>query len=279
MDNLDQNELIEGYLNGSLPAAEQKVMEGRLATDPDFGAEVELYRQLHEEFADPKKLALRDMLGDILREPPPPSAKHGWLKGLGIALAILLAGWMGWRWLSPAPVSAPAGQEEIQSAPPPTEPVATPGKPSDPTTPPEKAPERPIAMAEPAAFAPNRNFEDRLGSGVRAVGGPAEMQSPAIGANLTPESGFVKITFRGTAPADANDSRQPLVLKIYDNKPASNQPLFRALPEVRPQDAAGNWAFFSSQRLRLHPGLYYFTLERQSDEELLFVGKFTVGAR
>ncbi len=280
MENLDTNELIEGYLNGSLPTAEQKAMEGRLATDPDFRADVELHRQLHEEFADPKKLALRDLLSDILREPPPPpAAKYGWLKGLSIALAVLLAGWVGWRWISPA--AAPPVQEEIQSAPQPTGPVAIPETRTTPSEPSEKTPDHPIAMADPAAFALNREFEDRLGSGVRATGGSAEMKSPAMNADFAPENGQVKITFRGTAPADADTARYPLALKIYTNRPASSQaPLFRVLPTISNRSAAtGKWAFYAPQTLRLRPGLYYFTIERQAEEDLLFVGKFTVGAR
>ncbi len=280
MENLDTNDLIEQYLDGSLPPAEQQAMEARLATDADFRADVELHRQLHEEFADPKKLELRDMLSDILREPPPP-AKYGWLKGLGIVLAVLLAGWMGWRWISPAPAPAPAEQEEIKSNLPPTEPVATPETRDVPPDPSEKAPQSPIAMADPAAFAPNREFEDRLGSGVRATDGSADMKSPAMGADFALENGQVKITFRGTAPADADTARYPLALKIYTNRPVSSQaPPLRVLPTISNRSAAtGKWAFYAPQTLRLRPGLYYFTLERQSDEEVLFVGKFTVGAR
>lgn len=280
MENLDTNDLIEQYLSGSLPPAEQQAMEGRLAVDPELRADVELHRQLHEEFADPKKLELRDLLSDILREPPPPpAAKQDWLKGLGIVLAVLLIGWLGWRWISPA--AAPPVQEKIQSAPQPTGPVAVPETRDVPPDPSEKAPKSPIAMADPVAFAQNREFEDRLGSGVRATDGSAEMKSPAMGADFAPENGQVKITFRGTAPADADTARYPLALKIYTNRPVSSQasPL-RVLPTISNRSATtGKWAFYASQTLSLRPGLYYFTLERQADEELLFVGKFTVGAR
>ena len=127
-------------------------------------------------------------------------------------------------------------------------------------------------MADPAAFTPNREFEVRLGSTIRGTDGSAEVNSPVSGANFTPENGYVKINFRGTAPANADS----IVLKIYNNQLASQQ--VRALP-TRQNAGNKNGAFSSLQRLRLPPGLYYFTLERQADEELIFVGKFIVEAR
>ncbi len=127
-------------------------------------------------------------------------------------------------------------------------------------------------MANPAAFTPNSEFEARLGSTMRSTDGSAEVKSPVSGANFTPENGFVKINFRGTAPANADS----IVLKIYNNQLAS-QPV-RVLPTH--QNTGNKTADFSSlQRLRLPPGQYYFTLERHADEELIFVGKFRVGAR
>lgn len=281
MENLDKNELIEQYLGGTLPPAEKQALETRMATDPAFRDEVELHRQLHEEFADPQKLQLRDLLGDILREPPPPAPKEagGWLKGLGLVAGVLLAVWLGFRWLSPAPEHAPDAQEE-KSAPPPTIPTAPVQNENTPPKPLESTPERPIAMANRAAFAPNRDFENGISSQIRAIGGPAELQSPAMGAHFTPENGFVKLNFRGTAPADADTAQYPLVLKIYSNKTPPGEALFRLLPTIANRaSAADKWTFSTVQRLRLGQGLYYFTLERRAEEDLIFVGKFTVGTR
>lgn len=279
MDNLDINELIERYLDGSLPPAGQEAVESRLAVDVGFRAEVELHRQLHEELADAQKLQLRDLLGDIVRQTPlsPPAAKPGGLKWLGIMVVAMLALWLGWRWFSPdqerPPV--PAGQEEIKSIPPSATPSVVPPVQNAPSEVSEKAPEHPIAMADPADFAANREFEDRLGS-VRAANGSAEMQSPGMGTNFLPQNGLVKINFRGTAPPNADTTRYPLALNIHSNQPGS-EPLFRVLPTISNRSkATGQWAFSTAQRLRLSPGLYYFTVERQADEDIIFVGKFTV---
>ncbi len=280
MENLDNNERIEQYLRGTLPPEDQQAVETSLATDPAFRAEVELHRQLHAEFADPKKLELRDLLTDVLKNPPPPPpANKNGTKWIGITLTVLLLGGLGWYWLA-SPVkdsTQPARQEEIKSVPPANEPIATQENGNTPTEPVEKTPERPIAQADPAAYTPNRAFESRLGSMIRSSDGAAEMSSPSMGATFKAENGMVKINFRGTAPAEADTAQFPLVLKIYDNRVDLNKSLFRILPAISNRNAAdGQWAFSSVQRLRLRPGLYYYTLERQADEDLIFVGKFRV---
>ena len=280
MENLDTNELIEQYLNGSLSPAEQQVIETRMADNADFRSEVALHRQLHQELADPRKLQLRDLLSDVVQNPipTPPTANNNWLKWLGIIMAILMLLWLGWLWLSlPHGINPmPPVHQEIKPPVPSITPVDSPETHLKPA---EKAPE-PIAMADPAAFATNRDFEARLGSTIRATDGSAEMQSPTLSANFKPQNGLVKINFRGTAPAAADTAQYPLVLKIYGNKSAASKPLFQLLPSiVQPSNGIGRWTFSTSQQLRLRPGLYYFTVERQADEDLIFVGKFTVGAR
>lgn len=247
-----------------------------MATDAEFRAEVELQRQLHKEFADPKKLQLRDLLNDMLKEPPPPN--DGWLKRGGIVLAVLLLGWLGWYWFSAAPEKVkPAIKEEIKSAPTSNEPIAAPENRDIPPAPAEQPKDQLIAQDDPAAYVPNRIFETNLDRMIRASDGAAEVTSPAMGVKLKAENGMVKINFRGFAPADGDTSRFPLVLKIFDNHAAIDKPLYRILPMIgNRNEVDGHWAFSSPQRLRLRPGLYYFTLERQADEDLIFVGKFSV---
>lgn len=275
MENLGDNDLIEQYLDGSLPAAERQAVETRMTKDATFRADVELHRQLHAEFADPQKLRLRTMLSDIVQQPP--AANYGWLKGLGLALLILLALWLGWRWYATSQVGSaiPVGPPQIQSPKTPVEKIDS--LQQAPVQATEKEPS-PIAMADPADFAVNREFEDRLGSTVRSTDGAAEVQLPRMGANFTPLNGLVKINFQGTAPAGTDDASQPLIIKVYTNQVGASQPQLRILPTISNRNkGAEPWKFSASQRLRLRPGLYYFTLERQAEEELIYVGKFTVG--
>lgn len=279
MKNLDNNELIEQYLRGALPPEDLQAVETSLATDPAFRAEVDLHRHLQEEFADPKKLELRDLLTDILKDPPaPPPANNAWVKWAGIALTVLLLGGFGlYRIASSQESTQPATQQEIKAVPPANEPIATQEKGNIPTEPVEKTPERPIAQADPAAYIPNRAFEGRLGSMIRSSDGTTEMSSPAMGATFKAENGLVKINFRGTAPDNGDTAQFPLVLKIYDNQVDFRKSLYRVLPSINNRNASnGTWAFSSAQRLRLKPGLYYYTVERLADEDLIFAGKFRV---
>jgi hypothetical protein len=280
MENLDLNELIERYLDGSLPAEMQQEVETRLATDADFKAEVELHRQLQTELADPKKMQLRDLLQEVVQEPLPAPAKPGWLKLVGTGLAALLVLWALWVWLSPTPtdVPAPVRQEETKPVTPDNQPVAMPPGQNEPPKTDVKEAHPHIAMANPAAFHTNRDFEARLGSQIRDAGGAATVASPATGADFTPKDGFVRIRFRGAANADGDATSYPLHINIYSNEPNPDKPMFLLRPEITDRNA-GSWDFSTMARLRLQPGLYYFTVERQAGDDLIFVGKFTVGAR
>ncbi|MDO8365947.1 MAG: hypothetical protein Q7T20_04055 [Saprospiraceae bacterium] len=276
MDNFDNIDLIDQYLSGSLSPEERQVFEGRMASDEVFRSEVALHRHLLEEFSDPQKLQLRDVLTDILRAPPP-AKKYGWSIGPIVAVLALLLGVLGWYWVSSVPASIqPASQEEIKSVPPINEPIAAPEKGDAPSEPVEKT-SSPIAHADPAAYIANAEFERRLGSMNRASDGMVKMTSPAMGATFKAENGVVKINFRGTAPAEGDTARFPLVLKVYDNKVDFGKSLYRVFPTIMNRNAAdGQWSFETGQRFRLRPGLYYFTVERKFDEDLIFAGKFKV---
>jgi hypothetical protein len=276
MDNLEQNDLIERYLDGTLSPAELEAVEARLATDSAFRTELELHQQLHIEFADPKKLQLRDMLGDILQQEPVPSEAESpnWLKMAGIGLIVLL-GILGIWWMSvptehTTPVSPvqPSQQMPSQQNAPNADTLAKPS---------EKV-QSPIAMADQASFKLNPVFEARLGNGgIRSTDGDqVQMQSPASGTDFTIIKGQVKINFKGIAQADDDPQEFPLQLNIYNNK-SSDTPVAQAAPIItNRKEQVEKWTFSARETLRLSPGQYYYTLERKSDGELLFVGKFSV---
>lgn len=273
MNPLEQNEWIERYLDGTLSPTERADLEARLATDSAFRKELELHQQLHIEFADPKKLQLRDMLGDIMREEPAPNEVEStkWLKIGGIGL-ILILGMLGiWWMLSPTQNATPVSPVLPQQL----ENIA---KPDSITKQPEKVVQGPIAMADKASFKLNPVFEARLGNGgIRSTNGEqVQMQSPALGSDFTITKGQVKINFKGTATADDSQEEFPLQLNIYNNK-SSETPVAQLAPSITNRnESVEKWTFSASETLRLSPGQYYFTLERTLDGELIFVGKFSV---
>lgn len=266
MQPLDEQELIEKYLSGELPGDQTRELEARMANDPSFRARVELERQLQAEFSDPRKLALRDMMADIVQAPPsaPKSGNRWWILGLLIgALAI------GVWYFRPA---QPVQETPSDITPKLPEQKEQPVQQTPPTTP------EPIAKADGQRFRPNQTFESRLGNGgIRSTNGDQmQMQSPVSGTDFTSNKGQVKVNFKGIVQADDDPQEFPLQLNIYHNT-SSDTPVAQAAPIItNRKEQVEEWTFSAIETLRLSPGLYYFTLERKSDGELIFVGKFTV---
>ncbi len=276
MENFDIQERIEQYLSGALSKETKEAVEAQMATDPAFRAEVELHRQLQAEFEDPKKLQLRDLMREITQTPPKPNLFERFKWPL-VVLLILLFGWAGWTWftLTSEPVPNTPKQEIIPPQTPASEPVATQDTPTIAT----EQQERPIAMANPADFAINRAFEDHVGGNLRATNGAAELATPRIGADLKLYNGKVTLFFKGTVGASSDTQRFPLLLKIYTNQPNA-EPVFTLNPNISSESrATSQWAFVLSAKVSMKPGLYYFTIERQEDGDLVYIGKFTVGAK
>jgi hypothetical protein len=143
---------------------------------------------------------------------------------------------------------------------------------------PTNAAPNPIAMADKAAFKPNPVFEARLGNGgIRSTDDTqVKMQSPAKGADFTSINGLVALRFKGTATPDDSEETAPLQLNIYQNRSADT-PVKQLEPRIANRNQqAEKWVFSANESLRLSPGLYYYTIERKADAELIFVGKFTV---
>lgn len=277
MENPDTNDLIEQYLEGSLPLEERRAVEARMAQDAGFRAEVELHRQIQAELADPQKLQLRDIMSDIRRNPPPLAPKWSWWSWGLMAVLALVVLWGLWRWVSPntEPSATPVEQQEIKPSP-------SPGLPSgqDTLAQPTLNKPQPIAMGDRRAFRPNPDFEARLGGGIRSTSADAvEVKRPAMGADFPLKHAQADLYFEGIVGADSDTARFPLVLNLYASQSAQ-VPALQLFPTIgRQQAATGLWQFSARRRARLAPGLYYFTLERQREGALIYVGKFTVGAR
>ncbi len=276
MDNLDNKELIERYLDGTLSEAEREALNTRLAIDDAFRAELELHQQIHAEFADPKKLQLRDMLTDILQQEPTPTEaekpSNGW-KLAGLVLIVLLGAGLIWWMAGQTKNPMPSAPEQPQQ----TAPIQQTGNDPD-TTQSGKTPSNAIAMVDKAAFKANKVFEARLGNGGIRSSDAAEskMTQPAMGANFTAANGQVKINFSGTIPSEADAEELPLQISVYNNL-STDVPVAQFAPQMTNRNQqVEKWTFSSRQMLRLTAGLYYYTLERKSDGELMYVGKFTV---
>lgn len=266
MQPLDEQELIEQYLAGELPGDQTRELEARMAQDPALRARVQVQRQLHAEFSDPGKLALRDMLADIVQENGPAQSTpdyRWWILGI-LAVLLTFGVWRFWP-TSQEPETAPKFTPPVIKAPE-----------QETTLPPAQAPaQEPIAKADGPRFKPNPVFEARLGNGgVRSGdGGEVNFQTPRLNAVLPLQNKSVALSFKGQVSAGDDIQGTPLSIKVYNNQSGS-----KALLELKPGLTANQdkWNFSATQSAKLEPGVYYFTLEWTETEEMIYVGKFRV---
>lgn len=292
MNKEELYDLIERYLDGTLPETEHQEVERRLMTDADFRAEVELHRALHTSLGDAGNLRLRAALDNLLSHPPladdVPTPKpvptltvsFTWRRLTGIAAVLAAIGFFLWLWLAPddettRPISSqPAQNQPIDTLPPDS--ISLPIK---------SNPDKPIAMADPADFAPNPVLEARIGDVLRGDNGVTfELTSPPIAASFQLQNGQVTLPVRGRATGGTIPADQPLELLIYSNRPKdwnNKQPL-ATFPLALTPDGEGIYRLDFRPALRTRPGLYYIVAgQRRPGEDgdghrVLWVGKFVV---
>lgn len=293
-------DLIERYLDGALSAVEQQEVESRIATDPEFRAELELRRALQQHLGDPGEFRLRSALDEILNpalpgdtplsEPPDARPKsRGWPAWAGLVVFLAIVGIISWYWWNgrnstPAGVpvlekpedGAPALPQENKPVPLPPAPTQNPAK--------KDWSKQPIAMANPADFTPNPALDARIG-GVRGDdGADLELVSPASESAFLLHDGRIALTVRGTINIDTIPADQPFRLFIYSNRPKdweNKQALFERTFPLKPVGTAQYEVDFR-QQLSLRPGLYYMLVGQQrapgagTGYRTLWVGKFMV---
>lgn len=293
MDKAELYELIAAYLDDKLPAERRQEVEQRMAADDAFREEVALHRALQEDYGDPARWRLREALTEIMNEPLPPesppsaatpSANNQRWKILAMLAAVLLAGFAIWQWSRPTAPATPPSTPPPPTTEWPTPPVQeAPAQQAAPTVPtPQKqgnsqqnkpAPPKinaPIAQVDPADFLPNAEMEDMIVSNIRSEGLEVKISSPANGADFRLDKhGEALIKFAGKMEAEPDAG---LVLVIYSTKAVNNPDT--TLPLDLKKTADG-WAFEIRKGLKLKPGLYYFTVEKEG--EAAYTGKFTVG--
>lgn len=277
MEQQDLHEQIEAYLSGTLPPEERQAWQRRLSEDAELRREVELHRQLQQDY-DGGRLQLRANLREIMNEPLPPDTppvsggnrRWGWWTGLiGCLLVAALAVWFFQKTAPAVPETPPA---ETPVAPPASAPEKAPSVP-DSAVP---KPARPIAAADPARFKPNPGMEAFVNGGVRSSGIEINITRPANGKRFMPdEKGAFTVRFSGTGNWPADKRPKGFSLLFFDNLDA-NRPLL-TVPIQAQKDIVESLTFDMRQPLKFPPGLYYFTVEENDLGEILYAGKFFVG--
>lgn len=310
-DKESLHELIERYLDGDLSETEQEDVEHLLATDAGFRAELELQRAMQEHLGDPGQLRLRAALANMwtemtIKQPvPDQNSSPGftvWRRFASLAAAVLIllvAGWWWWNSSPEAPEqpvaekSESSPQEQINATTPEAEfrPEIENTKIGPETAVPnpiERKPERqPVAMADPAYFAPNPTLEARIGGmrGDNPVN--VELQRPMPDAVYYPDkNNKIALEVQAIVQADSMVNQLPIEIFIYSNRTdawESKQPVFERSVLLSP-DGEDAFRVDTRQQLRLRPGLYYLIVGQQrtaavdSGFQTLYVSRFTVSA-
>ncbi|MEO6039572.1 MAG: hypothetical protein ABIQ93_14250, partial [Saprospiraceae bacterium] len=210
-----RHDLIERYLDGSLPATERQEMESRLAADPALRSELELHRRLQKHLGDPGEVRLRTALDDLLYTPPPTGTSSvrpqnpGWLRLAAWMALLAVAGLIAWYWWSAdngKPAPAPVKEQPQEAAPSPSQTLPPAPVPPSPTQTPDRkeGSKQPIAMANPVDFRPNPDLDARIG-GLRGGAGDANLDlfSPTPDAEFRLINGRITLRVRGTMTTDS----------------------------------------------------------------------------
>lgn len=299
MKKQERQDRIEQYLRQEMSPAERAQFEAAMKRDAALAEEVRLQQQLHEEFGDrAKQTFIRelDKLGDQYFGPSPASGRMwwNWKWLLGALLMVAVGLWLV-IWVLPVPVKQkdipvpennqpqrPLEEREGPLSEPPGQSVEPP-KPS-PSEPEVEKESPPIAQVNPADFTPNPYLENLVGSYVRGE----EWQFSGIDAAL--EGGRFRLEGRAqltTAAAERN-----LMVFTYSNREADwlagnfllRRPLdLQAVAGDEPARTAGgdelrSFRFRISVPVDWKPGLYYYFLAWEQDEEPLFAGKMELTA-
>ncbi len=291
MEKFDLFDLIEAYLDGTLPEEKRWEVERRMVEDDGFRQEVALHRELQKNFSDPGRWRLRSALTQVMEEPlpsvedTPNPVQHrvfqmSWKKRLISIAAVLLVG-IGVLYLlqvfGERPIQKTVEEQHTEK---PSAPIAKGNDsipvqaPEEPAPPKQKPKENLyIAEADPANFIPNASMEAFVSSGVRSENMDVKISNPSNGADfVVNKNGETSVRFAGTVKGISENKPRALVLAIFNNKDAV-KPLLSVPLDLKA--GSGDPTFDMRQQLKYHPGLYYFTIELEG--EMVYAGKYTIG--
>lgn len=101
---MDQEELINAYLEGTLSPEDQKIFENLIAQNPEYKAELEAQRKIKAAITLSERESLRGFLDEIEDiSVKPKSRVKSWLFSAVAACMVVLAGYFLWTTLSMSP--------------------------------------------------------------------------------------------------------------------------------------------------------------------------------
>jgi hypothetical protein len=293
MENQDILELINAFLDQELSEEQVREVESRMTKDVEFRKNVELQKDIRKAYRHAGRIRLRNSMTEVMKESIPEEdpfvssvgKKTRYLVKLLMLLAavviILVVIWFVFRPDKTAQENSSPSTE--QSTSPSSKDADTQmeqeivpiednqQEPEDEQTTSSET-RYPIAMADPADFAPNPTMEAMIRGEFRSGEGIfLELTSPSEDAffNLQGDENQT-VTVLGTLSGLEVGQQLNLVLLFFDNKDINN-PILEFSFEVEGKEAGTSLNL--SPSLSSRPGLYYLMIETE-EGDLLAAGKF-----
>ena len=279
---IKDNEVIERYLLGQLSDDERQAFRVALLFDENLRQEVEDTRLLHQHIQQLKTAKKQPKLKKII----------WWLIGSLLMISIATVAYfmnknnfIQKQENTPETIETP--QKTIKET---TEP-ATDDLPKIEETEEENQPEiepfvpekkgtTPKKSSQPIAAADTKThpyLDQFTTGGFRNNEVKITVNSPKLSEKLTAENGKINLNIKAILSLDKMPEKERFVVRLFSNKKAdfdNFKPILSANPTISKSDDYYNLSF--NAIVPLPKGLYYFIIEDNEIEDMIYVGKFLV---
>ena len=257
MDTRNLYELIESYLAKRLDPERLEAIEQQMAEDDVFREAVEARKA--SLVASPEVIPDQEKVKELIDSNEEKGGGYQKAKLILLVLSLFFAGWQIGMLVSELPDSPeetpeiPAPRAQLK----PVESTATP----------------PITSDE--RFVPNPAFETLIEGGIRSRALDLVLSEPRMGAFYTQGAGGrTTLEFKG----EAHDTEVRLTARfrilIFNNQDVENS--IQAFSFRFKKRENENNRFQLSRTLQLDLGLYYFLVQSEDGDQLLYTGKFII---
>lgn len=284
---IKENNIIDQYLRQELADDERQAFRVALLFDEELRQEVEDTRLLFQQLQGTASALTSPQSKNWLK----------WLLGaLALGIILSLGYWMPASWFEqePAPsMTTPMDSSKMEG---PSQRIPTKEVETQPEKDrvPEEAPASTLPKASPKPKAklkktepsqpiaaadskPHPYLDQFTKAGFRSNGSTVRIRSPKMGQILPLKNGKIELHIEGTLALEEAPDEERFVIRLFSNKKADFddfKPLFSGYPTLRAKGA--EYELYLSQTLELSPGLYYFILEDNAIEDMIYVGKIKV---
>lgn len=283
---IKDNEVIERYLLGQISDNERQEFRVALLFDESLRQEVEDTRLLHQHIQRLK----------MAKKQPKPKKIIWWLIGSLLMISIATVAYFANKNKfvkkqenTPSTIEMPPKtikkitesatdellkEEQIEEKKEENQLEIEPFVPEKKVTTPKKS-SPPIAAADTKT---HPYLDQFVTGGFRNNQVKITVNSPKINEKLTAENGKINLNIKAVLSLDKTPEKERFVVRLFSNKKAdfdNFKPILSDNPTISESDNQYNLSF--NAIVPLPKGLYYFIIEDNEKEDMIYVGKFLVG--